>query len=250
MLKALHIILALSWLTSSYTEAALLSKLELKEDARVAVITGTFSPPHRRHDEIFEGVAAREDVDYIVVLPNDIPVHKPFALDIRDRLAVLQLAYSNHPKIIVVDNYQDLRAPLASNALKFLQGLNPTTEITAVIGADAAKSRITQIGGVFQNVNSWLIVSTNPNELEALPNRFAFKPAEKLHIPTKGDVRSTELRNALQNKDYEAAADFLHPSVLIYIKDQSLYSEPTPKAKIGDYLDACQRALGLIFKKK
>lgn len=218
------------------------SEVRIPAGARVAIMTGTYSPPHRRHHEIFEQLLASGLVDYVLVIPNDVTPHKPHALNPKSRLEMLEAGYKNHPRILYPHDL-DVGFPLASKTKTYLDRNNPGLEWVGVMGKDSTHNPWANFGARFQNVVEWLVLTPDQNDESEIPKAYGKTKVTRLYAPTDNDVHSKEIRNAAANDDIEELEKLLLPEVAHYVVRNELYRAPEPKARFMDYLRSCKNIL-------
>jgi len=206
-------------------------------------MTGTYSPPHRRHHEIFEQLLASGLVDYVLVIPNDVTPHKPHAIEPGTRLDMLDAAYKNHPQILYPHDL-DIGFPLASKTKDYLDKNNPGLEWVGVMGKDSTRNRWAQFGARLQKVVEWVVLTPDADDEKEIPKAFGKTKVTRLYAPTDNDVHSKEIRNAAAAGDVEELEKLLLPEVAQYVVKNSLYQTPEPKATFMDYLRSCKNILG------
>lgn len=222
------------------------SQAVLGNGARVAIMTGTYSPPHRRHHEIFEQLLASGLVDYVLVIPTDLTPHKPFAIDPKIRLQMLESAYKDHPHILYPHDI-DLGFPLATKSKSYLDKNNPNLKWVGVMGKDSTRNPWAQFGARLQNVSSWIVLSPDQDDEKEIPKSFGKNKVTRLYAPTENDVHSKEIRAAAAAKDTHELERLLLPEVAHYVIENSLYQQGEPKARFGDYIKSCGKILSAAF---
>jgi nicotinic acid mononucleotide adenylyltransferase len=222
-----------------------ISKAQLPQNARVAFMVGTYSPPHIRHDEIFHQLLDSGLVDYVLVVPNDATPHKPFAIDASTRIDMLDAAYRDHPRILYPDS-TDVGFPLALKTKSYLKQRFATIRWIGVLGKDSLSNPWAKFGAIFQAVDSWVVFTPDANDEAKIPKKFGIKSITRLYAPTMRDVHSKEIREAAAHEDADALRALLLPGVAKLVMDLGLYREEDPKPRLTDYAGACWRILQKI----
>lgn len=210
--------------------------------SRVAIMTGTYSPPHRRHHEIFEQLLASGLVDYVLVIPNDVTPHKPFALAASTRIQMLEVGYSSHPKILYPHDV-DIGFPLSSKTKEYLDARTEDLKWVGVMGKDSSQNKWAKIGTRFQKVSEWIVLSPVEGDEAEIPKTFGNKKVTRLYAPTENDVHSKEIRTAAAAGDVHELERLLLPGVAEFVVNEGLYKKADPKAGFVDYLRSCKNIL-------
>ncbi len=185
---------------------------------RRGVFGGSFDPVHLGHITVVEAAAKALDLDVVNVIPAFRQPFKPLPLaPPKDRLAMLQLAVGNSPRLVVdarelerggtsytIDTLEDLRATFPDDAL------------TLLIGADSADALPTWRSARRLRELASIAVLTRPG---------AKAPSNDLVdcvVPVPAvDVSATDLRNRVGRG--EAITGLVTTSVEAYIGDHGLY---------------------------
>lgn len=236
------LLLALIYIPLLQISALPTDKVQIPAGSRVAIITGTYSPPHRRHHEIFEQLLASQLVDYVLVIPNDVTPHKPFAIEPKTRLQMLDIAYKDHPKIIYPHDL-NIGFPLSSKTVEYLNSKSNKLEWVGVMGKDSSKNTWAKIGARFQKISKWIVLSPQNGDESEIPNNLGKAKVTRLYAPTDNDIHSKEIRLAAAEGDIKKLEKLLLPPVAHYVLKERLYLKPDPKPKIGDYLQSCKKIL-------
>lgn len=214
-------------------------------------MVGTYSPPHLRHHEHFEAALNSGQIDFVLVIPNDFTVHKPFAIETETRLKMLQLAYKDHPRIIVPHSIQELGYPLTKKTVSYLNQKFTDIEWIGMMGKDSSLSFWPHLGAFVQGRNRWAILTPDNDDENSLPKQIGRGSAFRIYSPTAQDIRSSEIRKAASNKDKNKLQEYVFPKVASFIIEQDLYSKAEPKPKLRDYLNSCSTFLKkMMFSSK
>ncbi len=162
---------------------------------RVALLGGTFDPPHIGHLVVAHDVAERLAVDRLLVVVASRPPHREAVFPAKERLELVQEVFAGDDRFAVSD--AEMRRPGFSYTVDTLdwvrETLNPGS-LYLVIGAD-------QLG----SFGSWhrperilelatLAVMTRPGEERALQQ--ATVPFVRVDV-TRVDLSSTQVRERL-----------------------------------------------------
>ena len=103
---------------------------------RVALLGGSFDPPHLAHVQVLQHLLAERRYDRIWVLPSPQNPLKPESTPFAHRLAMARLAFADlDPRIEVRDDEAELSGFTIDLARK-LRAENPGVEFTFVGGSD------------------------------------------------------------------------------------------------------------------
>ena len=201
---------------------------------RIALFGGTFDPVHRGHLAIATAAADAFALDQILFAPAGRQPLKPEGTPttFADRLAMVQLACTDHPRFIV----SEVDAPRADGSPNYtvdtvatLQRQMPSAKLFVLVGADSFLDlpRWHQADRLRKMVD-WIVVSRPgfplpESPLQAQPDRI--HPLNSVHE----DVSATELREHLQRG--EDCSDLLPAPVMQYIREHHLYGW-TPKRRL------------------
>lgn len=205
----------------SFAEAASLDEVDLTKAKRIAIYMGTFDPPHRGHNSIARTALADLNVDYVLVLPVENPVHKPGATPFLHRLRMVQIAFSRD-NAIAVPARGDTRGP--RDIVRDIKLKNPRVEFLGIVGSDYAASPfmwwLTRFSHKWIGAKITAVILRNADQLEAL-QRLRSNTVETF----VGEVRkesSTQVRSG--------SFEMVEPEVMEYIKDSLLYPSGLARA--------------------
>lgn len=108
----------------------------------IGILGGTYNPVHKGHVYVATALAQNEEFQQIRVVPCYEPVHrdKPAATP-QARLKMVELAFSNYPKIEVDDQEIKRQGPsYAYDTMRALKSQFPETPLCWILGSDAFAS--------------------------------------------------------------------------------------------------------------
>ncbi len=193
----------------------------LPESRRVAILGGTFNPPHVGHALLAHAMLATEDIEQVWVVPVlEHPFGKTSA-DFDDRVAMCRLAFSHlGDGVKVVELERELPKPSYTvQTLSVLHALRPGIRPTLVIGSD-----------IVPELPRWQDPERLPmlSRIIVVPRQGAppLEPPEDLDIKVYRGFRlpkvsSTAIKKALRYG--ETVDGLLDRKVLTYIRDHRLY---------------------------
>lgn len=219
--------------------AILSDKVNIPPNSRIVIMVGTYSPLHNRHIEQIRAVANSGFADFVLVIPNDMTVHKPFAVDAEIRLDGLAAVFGDDPKVIVPHSLRELGFPVASKVRKYLNEKFENLQWAGAVGKDSSLSFWAPIGAHLQSMQYWLILTPDAHDEQQIPKTFGGKPTKRIYSPTENDVRSTQIRQAIKEQNFKALAQLLPEPIIEIIKEHDLYRKPDPKPTLKIYLRNC-----------
>ncbi len=196
----------------------------------IGIFGGTFNPVHKGHVMLAEAAKCQyEDIEHIVVMPNNAPAYKAKDSIITSdhRINMLKLAFGDYPYARVSD-LEIIRGGLTYtyDTLCQLREINPKLNIYFIIGADSMYSFEKWFR--YQDVLKMctLLVATREcdfGELEAYVKDFMDKyPFAKIKfLKTENiDISSSEIRENINDTKIKA---YIPENVVDYIKNNNLY---------------------------
>ena len=222
-------------------------KAQLVEGSKIALFNGTFSPPHLRHHEHVEKILESGAADYVLIIPNDVTPHKPFALSSEIRLRLLMAAYQDHPRVLVPHS-TDLGFPISKKVRNYLNQKFQNLRWLAVLGKDSLQNKWAVLGAYSQKVEKWLLLTPDEGDVKEIPKTLGGKVLERIYSPTDHDIHSKDIREAASQGDLQRLEEYVFPSVAKEILELSLYKKADPKPKFRDYVRSCRNILGRYLR--
>ena len=191
---------------------------------KIAILGGTFDPPHLGHLILADTVIKELDYDKVLFIPSKIPPHKNISGEVsnEDRLNMLKLSIKDD-KRFSFDDYE-LKSEGISYSIKTLnylyQNYNIDGKIALIIGADLIKDfhKWKEPEKISELAN---IVAVNREENENLFKENIEKYKIKIIIAPRIDISSTLIRERI--KKNKAFRYFLNDKVYDYIISNKLY---------------------------
>lgn len=185
---------------------------------KIAILGGTFNPPHYAHMFLANEVRTQLNYDKVVFVPSNIPAHKSTQIDPLHRLEMTRLITSQYDWAYVSDC--DIRRGGVTRSIDTVDDIKKEFNLKGkpgfIIGDD-----------LVQGINSW----KNPeflfercNLIIAVRDGIAVADIKYKHETIKNRIfplSSSELRERVSNN---FNIDFLvPPNVIKYISDNGLY---------------------------
>ena len=191
---------------------------------KIAILGGTFDPPHLGHLILADTVLKELNYDKVLFIPSKIPPHKNISGEVsnEDRLNMLKLSIEDD-KRFSFDDYE-LKSEGISYSIKTLnylyQNYNIDGKIALIIGADLIKDfhKWKEPEKLSELAN---IVAVNREENENLFEENIEKYNIKIIIAPRIDISSTLIRERI--KKNKAFRYFLNDKVYDYIISNKLY---------------------------
>ncbi len=202
---------------------------------------GSFDPPHRAHIELPFLANRLVHADAVIFIPAGQPPHKTDRIvsPAADRLAMLRLALQKHRRTYICEYEIGRSGPSYTvDTLDFLHRSYPDVELCLLMGADMAATfyqwreprRILELARP-------AVVMREPYTINALmaslPSELTDQERERWRswiigdwIVPKMDVSSTQLRELLRDRKYDAAEvrAAMAEDVVAYVKQRGLYA--------------------------
>ena len=191
---------------------------------KIAILGGTFDPPHLGHLILADTVIRELNYDKVLFIPSKIPPHKNISGEVsnEDRLNMLKLSIEDD-KRFSFDDYE-LKSEGISYTIKTLNYLYENYDIDGkialVIGADLIKDfhKWKEPEKISELAN---IVAVNREESDNLDKENIEKYNIKVIIAPRIDISSTLIRERI--KKNKAFRYFLNDKVYNYIISNKLY---------------------------
>ena len=191
---------------------------------KIAILGGTFDPPHLGHLILADTVIRELNYDKVLFIPSKIPPHKNISGEVsnEDRLNMLKLSIKDD-KRFSFDDYE-LKSEGISYTIKTLNYLYENYDIDGkivlIIGADLIKDfhRWKEPEKISELAN---IVAVNREESDNLDKENIEKYNIKIIIAPRIDISSTLIRERI--KKNKAFRYFLNDKVYNYIISNKLY---------------------------
>ncbi len=190
---------------------------------KIAIYSGSFNPIHLGHQKLAEYLIDKQLVDevWFVVSPCN-PLKDPASqLDEFIRLDMVVAAISGHPKLKASDVEFTMPVPSYTiDTLHQLTKLYPQHEFALMIGSDNAV--IFDQWKNYQELLETYPVYVYPRKGYDFSTVAEIYPQMQILDTPYYDISSTQIREMIQQG--EDVAKWLHPGVVAYIRENSLYN--------------------------
>lgn len=115
----------------------------MKQLQKVGIMGGTFDPIHTGHLILAEAAYESFGLDYVLVMPNGNPPHKPGQVQVSmvDRIRMTDLGIADNPHLRLSDcENTPLDYHYTYETLEYLRDANPHAEYYFILGADSLMS--------------------------------------------------------------------------------------------------------------
>ena len=194
---------------------------------RIAILGGSFNPPHLAHIFMAESVLNMLDYDKVILIPAKNPPHKKLQGNAtnEDRLAMLKLVTANKPHFILDDfeiRDEQHEYSYTVNTLAYLYDKYSLTNerIGLIIGADLIPDfhKWHKVNSIVAMSDIIAIARGEASNLDA--SVIAKYSIKVLEVP-KSDASSTIVRSRVQSG--LSIDDLVSDSVRDYILEHKLY---------------------------
>ncbi|HCU24518.1 MAG TPA: hypothetical protein DF383_05830 [Deltaproteobacteria bacterium] len=176
---------------------------------RIAVLGGSFDPPHLAHRQVVRHLLEREHFDEVWVFPSRQNPLKPASATFEDRLAMTRLALGEYGSRVRVREDESKLSGFTIDLVRHLKAENPSAELTFIAGSD---------------LQSELPRWKDSEELRRLL-KFEFLPRPPDPGSPFAAISSTEIRERVRQN--LSIAHLVPPEVEDYIRIRGLYSSKT-----------------------
>ncbi len=198
-----------------------ISKLIKEAPNRVALLGGSFDPPHLGHACIALSLLSSDAADEVWVLPCANHPHAKNLQALHHRVHMCELAFrhlATKVKVLPIEKFLPIPS-FTAQTLKHLMSLYPQTQFHWIIGADLIEQLPTWKDATWLRENAhFSVIGREGYTVTDQTSDFQIKPYLGIEIP---NVASHNLRMALAQN--ETNVQGLDKAVLDYISDQELY---------------------------
>lgn len=211
---------------------------DIERSRRLAVIGGTFDPPHYAHLLIAEDVRRRFELSHVLFMPAGAPPHKRAdqVSSAEDRYIMVLLATAGDPHFMV--SRLELDRPGPSYSIDTIRRLKAETgegaQVFWVIGADAALEILTwhQPDAILDEAT--VVAAPRPGcDLNGLEETLGAERASKIMVieAPLTNISSTMIRRMVRQG--ESIRYLTPPAVADYIYKRGLYRAPADAVPTG-----------------
>lgn len=192
---------------------------------KIGIYGGSFNPPHNMHLKMATELLKRQLVDKVIFVPTGNKYPKQDLTTGKDRFEMISLMIQDLPNLEVSDYELKQELIYTYQTLTYFKELYSDDEIYFVLASELLKE-ITTWKNYNDILNQFKILVTlrDQDKKEDLAN---------INLPNKENIvytnieldslSSTEIRQAVKNKDYEFLETNLNQKVLKYIKQKGIY---------------------------
>lgn len=203
----------------------------------IAVFGGTFNPFHKGHKKLITEVSKAIEFEKIIIIPSKIPPHKSAEClaDEQDRIRMIELSIEdnniNCDEICISDAELERNGKSYSyDTLIDMKKLYPDEKykIHFIMGSDML-IHFSEWYRYREILKMCTLVclsrcDIDTNELELYKNELLACGGDVIILPVEPlEISSTDIRNAVRQKNYEKLACYLDEKVVKYILERDLY---------------------------
>ncbi len=202
----------------------------MQQQKKVGILGGTFDPIHTGHLILAETACDDFQLDYILIMPNGNPPHKPGQVNasIEQRTRMAELAVADNDRLVVSDfekTPQDYH--YTYETLEFLTKENPDTDYYFILGADSLfhfdtwmePERICRCCRILAAIRDGMEIPRLNARIRELTEAF---DARIIRLGTPNiDISSNQIRERVQKG--QSIRYYVPAAVEEYIKEQRLY---------------------------
>lgn len=201
---------------------------------KVGIMGGTFDPIHTGHLILAETAYETFHLDYVLVMPNGNPPHKPGQVQVHmeDRIYMTGLAIADNPHLVLSDFEKTGKAfHYTYQTLEYLKTENPDTEYYFILGADSLMSfetwrepaRICQNCVILVATRDGMTYAQLDKQIEHLCRKFNAR-IYQLGTPNI-DISSNMIRQKC--KEGKSIKYYVPAAVEAYILEKGFYQSKT-----------------------
>jgi nicotinate-nucleotide adenylyltransferase len=199
---------------------------DMPKARRIGVFGGAFDPPHLAHRALLEAALRELKLDKLHVVPTGDAWHKPRQLlDAAHRLAMVQLAFCDVPKIIVDRREIDRTGPSYTiDTLRQIAAEEPGAELFLIMGADQAAALTSwhEWRAILQLAIISVATRAHPSNTRGVFDAERLFPERFLHLGLPAlHVSATQIRSNIANG--QPVQTLVSEPVARYIADHHLY---------------------------
>lgn len=198
---------------------------------RIGIFSGTFDPVHKGHISFALQAIAEAGLDKVVFIPEPRPRYKHEVTHIRHRIAMLEVALKDQPKLSVVQ-LPDKQFTVKTS-LPRIKRLFPDSELLLLVGSDVLKHMPVwpHVHDLLDKVGLVVGARDQTDERQALKllSLLPTEPAENHIIITPHKMMAA--RNVRARLRAGEKSDELLPEVAEYAETHSVYTSVAGSAK-------------------
>lgn len=203
---------------------------------KIGVYGGSFNPCHLMHKRLVTKLLEDNYFDRIVIIPTGNYYRKSNLLKGEERINMLEIMFKDNPRVIISDYEFKNNLICTYRSLDYLQNLYKGDKLYFILGSDNLLNFHTwkRYEYILDSYNLLVIKRKNVNIDIEIEKYSAYKgDLECIDLDLDG-ISSSDIRDALQKKNYEYAKTLLDNNVYEYIMKHGFYN---PDYKEDQLLD-------------
>ncbi|MBQ9124822.1 MAG: nicotinate (nicotinamide) nucleotide adenylyltransferase, partial [Acholeplasmatales bacterium] len=203
---------------------------------KIGVYGGSFNPCHLMHKRLVTKLLEDNYFDRIVIIPTGNYYRKSNLLKGEERINMLEIMFKDNPRVIISDYEFKNNLICTYRSLDYLQNLYKGDKLYFILGSDNLLNFHTwkRYEYILNSYNLLVIKRKNvyiDNEIEKYS---AYKgDLECIDLDLDG-ISSSDIRDALQKKNYEYAKTLLDNNVYEYIMKHGFYNPDYKENQLVD----------------
>ncbi|MDE6945975.1 MAG: nicotinate (nicotinamide) nucleotide adenylyltransferase [Anaeroplasmataceae bacterium] len=205
---------------------------------KIGIYGGSFNPCHLMHKEIVFTLLEKKYFDRIIILPTGNFYKKSNLLKGEERIKMLELMFSSHPKVIISDYEFKNNLICTYRSLDYFQNLYKGDQLFFIIGSDNLLNfhLWKRYEYILDQYNLLVIQRKDVDVTEPLKSYQNYKGTIELVDLNLTGIQSSDIRKHIYEGEYELAKSSLDLPVYDYIMAKGFYSKHYNERKNTAYI--------------